>query len=97
MIHRDPGNEWIATGEVGVKIRPSILAMLKIDGLRSGPATIQGIRLTSDAREILYLAPTLLLEPFAGGPLFEGSLRFSLAGRNFPAGMQLVAGISYQV
>jgi len=94
-ILRDPGDEWIFTGEVGGNIHPRIQGMVKLDGIRGKSATIYGVRVAGDSREILYLAPTLALKPFIDGPILEGGVRFSLAGRNFPAGVQFVIGALY--
>jgi hypothetical protein len=94
-ILRDPGDEWIFTGEVGGTLHPRIQGMVKLDGLRGESAIIYGVDVASDVREILYLAPTLVLKSFTGGPIIEGGARFSLVGKNFPAGVQFVVGASY--
>jgi hypothetical protein len=93
-IERDPGDEWFFNGEVGYNLTPRLLVATKLEALRSDPAIEFGIlKNRSQIKRITYLAPTLAyqISPHAAA---EIAIRYSLNGRNFPAGHQFVVGVS---
>ncbi len=93
-IDRDPGEEFVFLGEVGYSPLENLLLALKLDGIRSRPATILGIKSTSTLKRVTYLSPTVGFGP-VGRASIEAALRITLGGQNFPAGRMLVIGISY--
>ena len=64
----------------------------KYEMLRGDPALIFG-EIKGEIKRISYLMPVLLYS-FEQRTAVEVALRFSLNGRNFPAGRQWVLGIS---
>ena len=96
QILRDPGDEWFINAEMGINLTSSLLAMAKYDMLRGDPSTDFGfLKNQSEIKRITYLSPTLsyaLDEQLA----IELAVRFSLNGRNFPAGHQIAVGVSSQ-
>ena len=64
----------------------------KCEVLRSKPAVVFG-GIEAEIKRITYLTPALL---YAVGrhTVIEAAVRFSLNGRNFPAGRQLVLGLA---
>ena len=93
-ISRDPGNEWLFNAEIGYTPMARVLLALKLDGIRGNPSTTIGLTIPSDVKRVTYLSPTVSLKAFNSLQL-EGALRFSLKGRNFPAGNMLVIGLVY--
>lgn len=92
-ILRDPGEEWLINGEVGYNITPKLLLATKLELLRGGMGTDFGIPSSSSIKRITYVAPTVsyaLHERTA----VEAAVRFSINGRNFPAGKQITVGMS---
>ena len=61
--------------------------------LRGGAGTDFGIQSTSLIKRITYLAPTISYAVH-GSTVAEVAMRFSLNGRNFPAGKQITLGMS---
>jgi hypothetical protein len=94
-IDRDPGDESFLNAELGYHITSKWLLTAKYEMLRSKAATeFGGIRIRSQINRITYLTPSLLYSINAGRTALETSLRFTLNGRNYPAGKQLVLGAS---
>ena len=64
----------------------------KCEVVRSAPAVVFG-GIEAEIKRITYLTPALL---YAIGrrTVIEAAVRFSLNGRNFPAGRQLVLGLA---
>ena len=94
-IYRDPGDESFLNAELGYHITSKWLLTAKYEMLRSKAATeFGGIRIRSQINRITYLTPSLLYSINAGRTALETSLRFTLNGRNYPAGKQLVLGAS---
>lgn len=95
QIDRDPGDEWFLNAEVGYQIVRQFMLLGKGEILRSSPAIIRfgGFEIEAEIKRITYLTPALL---YTVGPrtTVEAALRFSLNGRNFPAGRQLVLGLA---
>lgn len=94
-IDRDPGDEWFLDAELGYHITPQWLLTGKYEMLRSKAATeFGGIRIRSQINRITYVAPSLLYSIDDGRTILETSLRFTLNGRNYPAGKQFLLGVS---
>jgi len=93
-VDRDPGDEWFFTAEAGVNLGSRLLLVTKLEGLRGEPSTDFGvIENRSQIRRITYLSPTLMIGLW-DETAAELGVRYSLNGRNFPAGHQLVVGLS---
>ena len=93
-VDRDPGDEWFFNAELGVNLGSRLLLMTKLEGLRSGPSTDFGsIENRSQIKRITYLSPTLMVGLWDETAV-EVGMRYSLSGRNFPAGHQVVMGLS---
>lgn len=92
-ILRDPGEEKLINGEVGYNLTPKLLLATKVEILRGGKGTDFGIPSTSLIKEITYIAPTVSYAVHAN-TVAELAIRFSINGRNFPAGKQIILGLS---
>ncbi len=92
-ILRDPGEETLINGEVGYNLTPKLMLATKVELLRGGAGTDFGIRSSSSIKRITYLAPTVSYAVH-GSTVAEVAMRFSLNGRNFPAGKQITLGMS---
>ena len=92
QIDRDPGDEWFLNAEVGYQLVRQFMLVGKCEVLRSSPAIVFG-SIEAEIKRITYLTPTLL---YAVGhrTMIEAAVRFSLNGRNFPAGRQFVLGLA---
>lgn len=92
QIARDPGDEWFLNAEVGYQLARPLMLLGKCEVLRSAPAVVFGT-IEAEIKRITYLTPALL---YAVGrrTVIEAAVRFSLNGRNFPAGRQLVLGLA---
>ena len=94
QILRDPGDQWFITGEVGYDVTKRFWAMVKYEVLRGKPSTDFGfLRNDSEIKRITYFRPALGYS-VADKTDVELGVRFTLNGRNFPAGHQLVLGLS---
>ena len=91
QIDRDPGDEWFLNAELGYQLVRQLMLLGKCEVLRSKPAVEFGFDTT--IKRITYLTPALL---YAVGrrTTVEAAVRFSLNGRNFPAGRQFVLGVA---
>ena len=92
QIDRDPGDEWFLNAEMGYQLVRQLMLLGKCEVLRSNPAVVFG-GIEAEIKRITYLTPALL---YAVGrrTTVEAAVRFSLNGRNFPAGRQLVLGLA---
>ena len=92
QIDRDPGDEWFLNAEMGYQLVRQLMLLGKCEVLRSNPAVVFG-GIEAEIKRITYLTPALL---YAVGrrTTVEAAMRFSLNGRNFPAGRQLVLGLA---
>lgn len=92
QIDRDPGDEWFLNAEMGYQLVRQLMLLGKCEVLRSKPAVVFG-GIEAEIKRITYLTPALL---YAVGrrTTVEAAVRFSLNGRNFPAGRQLVLGLA---
>ena len=93
---RDPGEEFLFNGEVGLNLTRRLLLATKLELLRGTAGTDFGFKNTSQIKRITYLSPTIMYN-LHGGTTAELAYRFSLNGRNFPAGKQLTLGLSQNV
>lgn len=92
QIARDPGDEWFLNAELGYQLARPLMLLGKCEVVRSAPAVVFG-GIEAEIKRITYLTPALL---YAIGrrTVVEAAVRFSLNGRNFPAGRQLVLGLA---
>lgn len=93
-IDRDPGNELLFLGEVGVNPRSWALVALKLEGIRGKKGKVLGVTNDSLVKRISYLSPTAVLGPW-NNVSFEAAARISLNGRSFPAGALYTIGVQY--
>lgn len=90
---RDPGDEISVLAELGfTSLVGGLGAKVIADGIFGGTGSIQGVSVTQDEREILYVAPTLTYQ-FTPSILLETAARIPLRGKNFPAGNQLMIAL----
>ncbi|HJP31674.1 MAG TPA: transporter [Candidatus Latescibacteria bacterium] len=95
-ILREPGDEWLVNAEVGYNPLPRLQLALKLDGLYGKAGRSFGLRTESLTKRITYLAPTASWR-LGGDTIIEAALRISTGGRNFPAGNQIIFGLSTSV
>ena len=91
QIDRDPGDEWFLNAELGYQLVRRLMLLGKCEVLRSKPAVEFGFDTT--IKRITYLTPALLYT-VGRRTTVEAAVRFSLNGRNFPAGRQFVLGVA---
>ena len=92
QIDRDPGDEWFLNAEVGYQLARQLMLVGKCEVLRSKPAIVFG-SIEAEIKRITYLTPALLYT-IGQRTMIEAAVRFSLNGRNFPAGRQFVLGLA---
>lgn len=94
---RDPGDEFAFLAEFGgTSLAGPFGGKVVADGIFGRSGRIQGIQLgPDDRREILYLAPTLLLN-FTENTILEMGLRVPVLGQNYPAGAPFQVGLFHQ-
>ena len=92
QIDRDPGDEWFLNAEVGYQLVRQLMLVGKCEVLRSHPAIVFG-SIEAEIKRITYLTPALLYT-IGQRTMIEAAVRFSLNGRNFPAGRQFVLGVA---
>ena len=92
QIDRDPGDEWFLNAEMGYQLVRQLMLVGKCEVLRSNPAVVFG-GIEAEIKRITYLTPALLYT-IGQRTTIEAAIRFSLNGRNFPAGRQLVLGLA---
>jgi hypothetical protein len=93
---RDPGDELALLAELGgTSLIGGLGAKAVLDGIFGRNGSVQGVRVSNDEREILYLAPTLLYN-FSESTILESAIRIPLLGQNFPAGNQFMIAIFHQ-
>lgn len=94
---RDPGDEVAFLAEFGgTSLLGPVGVKLLADGIFGRAGRIQGIQLgPDDRRQILYLAPTLLLN-ISESTIIETGPRIPLLGRNYPAGAAYQVGLFHQ-
>jgi len=93
-VDRNPGEEWFFIAEAGVNLGSRLLLVTRLEGLRGEPSTDFGtIENRSQIKRITLLSPVLMIG-LGKETAVELGVRYSLNGRNFPAGHQLVAGLA---
>jgi len=93
-IDCDPGDEWFFNAELGYNVTRRILLMAKLEGLRGQASTDFGsIKNRSQIKRITYFSPALSVGLNEQTTL-EVGVRYTLNGRNFPAGRQVTLGLS---
>ena len=83
------GNEWIIYAAAGGEVGPVTLKGA-VDGWYGSPPILNGVRAKGAEREILRVSPSLQLS-LGPGELEVGG-RIPVAGRNLPAGAEVVLG-----
>jgi hypothetical protein len=97
LTDRAPGDEFVFRFEGGYEAAEGLYLKASINGLlgqewqrlRRG----RDLRIEDSERRILYTEPGIYWE--TGDWAFEGSVRFPLGGKNYPAGRVYGAGVMY--
>ena len=90
---RHPGDEFALLAELGVtSIVGGLGGKMTVDGIFAETGSIQGIPVSSDEAEILYLAPGLTYQMTSSTAL-EAAIRIPLQGKNFPSGSPLMIAL----
>ncbi len=91
---RRPGDEVVFLAEVGsTDVFGGVGGKVVVDGIFGRPGAIQGLQLSDqDAREVLYVAPTILYS-FTPSTMLEVAARIPLRGKNYPTGAPIQIGI----
>ena len=88
---RNPGNEVVFLAEAGINPTPSTFIKTTLDGFRGDNFIVEGVK-TQNKREITNLQFSGAVRIGQFWPEF--GIRIPLAGREFPAGIQYVFGMS---
>ena len=75
---------------------PALQSALKLEGLYGKAGSSFSLRTDSLIKRITYLAPTVSYQ-LGSDTVAEVGMRISLAGRNFPAGNQVIVGLSTRI
>lgn len=90
------GNEWLGRVEGGFHIMKTVMFKATIDYLHGEPPQI---KFTGDEllkrRQLFTVAPSLILMPIRNVAL-EFSVRYALAGQDYPAAAQYMTAITYE-
>lgn len=89
-----PGDEFMVLAEGGWSITSRIMAKGTVDYFVSAHPRSLGITFTQNRRELLVVAPALLVTPIRTLTL-ETMVRFPVTGQAIPAGPQFNMGVSY--
>lgn len=89
----DPGDEGLVDAEIGWAPTRRLWLAMKLESVLGRTGRVFGLQNPSLTRRITYMAPTASLVLF-GATALEGAVRFTAAGRNYPAGHQLVLGLT---
>ena len=93
---RDPGDEFALLAELGGTLAGGPFGgKIVLDAIFGSTGSIQGINVTNDEREIMYLQPTINYQ-ITPSFLIEGAVRVPLSGRNFPAGPQFMIAVFHR-
>lgn len=92
----DPGDEFTLRGELGLNPRKNILLKVEVEGFWGKEFTdiVSNLKLRNWQRRILYLKPGVIwtiVEHFEVEPF----IKFSLSGKNYPAGEVFGLGLAY--
>lgn len=88
---RDPGDERTLLAEVGGTFAGPLGGKVVLDAIFGKTGAVQGIKVSGDEREIVYLQPTLTYQ-LTSSLALETSVRVPLHGKNYPAGPQFTVG-----
>lgn len=92
---RDPGDERMLLAELGGTLFGPLGGKVVVDGIFGTSGAIQGVNVSGDEREILYVQPALTYQ-IRPGFIIETGARFPLRGKNFPAGPQFQVALFHQ-
>ena len=92
---RDPGDERALLAEIGGTLAGPLGAKVVMDAIFGKNGSIQGINVSGDEREIVYLAPTLTYQLTPSLSL-ETAARIPVHGKNYPAGSQFTLGFFHR-
>ena len=92
---RDPGDEFAFLAELGGTLLGPLGGKVVIDAIFGKNGSVQGVPVSSDEREIVYLQPTVNYQ-VTPSFLLEAAVRVPLHGQNFPAGPQIVLGFFHR-
>ncbi len=92
---RDPGDEFAFLAELGGTFVGSLGGKVVLDVIFGSNGSIQGVRVSSDEREIMYLQPTVNYQ-ITPSLLIEAAARVPLRGQNFPAGPQFMIALFHR-
>ena len=92
---RDPGDERVLLAELGGSLSGPLGAKLTVDALLGKNGSIQGIRVSGDEREIIYIQPSVTYRIRPDLALEVGA-RMPVRGKNFPAGPQFTVGLFHR-
>lgn len=96
--HRDPGDEFLFLVEGGLDLPRGLLLKLAFDGLVGTTGSISRFDVVTElpSRRLFSLWTTLLWRA-TEHLMLELSGRYLLAGEDFPTGIQVMAGVTYQL
>ncbi|MBI4551962.1 MAG: hypothetical protein HY710_06840 [Candidatus Latescibacteria bacterium] len=89
-----PGDELTLLGELGWQVTRRVTGKGMIDYLYSGHPRSLGFTFTRERRELLTVAPAVLVTPVHRLTV-EGMVRLPVRGQDVPAGPQYSVGVSY--
>ena len=93
---RDPGDKFALLAEVGGTLAGvPIGGKIVLDAIFGSSGSVQGIKVSDDEREIIYLQPTLNYQ-LTPSFLVEGAARVPLRGQNVPAGPQFMIALFHR-
>jgi len=93
---RDPGDEVTLLAELGGTLAGGPFGGKSVlDAIFGSTGSVQGVRVSNDEREIMYLQPTINYQ-ITPSFLLEGAVRVPLSGRNFPAGPQFMIAVFHR-
>lgn len=92
---RDPGNEIAVLAEFGGTLAGRLGGKVVLDAIFGQDGASQGVKVSNDQREIMYLNPNLTFQVTPRLSV-EGGVRVPLHGKNFPAGHQFTLGFFHR-
>lgn len=92
---RDPGDEFTFLAELGGTLVGPLGGKIVLDAIFGSNGSVQGVRVSNDEREIVYLQPTVNYQ-ITPSFLLEAAARLPLRGQNFPAGRQLMIALFHR-
>lgn len=92
---RDPGDEFPLLAELGGTFLGPLGGKIVLDAIFGSNGSIQGVNVSNDEREIVYLQPTVNYQ-ITSAFLLEAAVRVPLRGQNFPAGPQFMVAVFHR-